>query len=175
MMRLSLQRWFIVVVFMLPGLAAVPAVYGQSAAITGTVTDPAGAVLPGVHITIKNIETDFERTFTTDEHGDYRFPLIPPGTYRIDAMLPGFRTGVAENIFLSVDDRLRVDFMLQIGEVAERLTVTETTPLVQSESSSVGVVIDNRKVVELPLNTRQFESLAQLVPGASSPAPGSVL
>jgi len=149
--------------------------YGQLGTITGTVTDPGGAVLPNALVNIKNIETDLERTFTTDDHGDFIFPLLPTGPYRIEAILTGFRTGVAENIFLSVDDRLRVDLVLQIGEVSERLTVTANTPLVQSEAASVGVVIDNQKILELALNNRQFESLAQLVPGALSPAPGSVL
>jgi len=156
-------------------IAGATPVYSQSATLTGTVSDPVAALLPGVHITVSNLETNLEREFVTDEHGDYTVPLLPVGTYRIEASLPGFKTAVAENIFLSVNDHLRLDFMLQIGEVSERLTVTESTPLVQSESSSVGVVINHQKVVELSLNGRQFESLAQLVPGAVSPAPGSAL
>jgi hypothetical protein len=156
-------------------LATTGLVHGQSATITGTITDPGGGVLPNVLITITNVDTNFERTFTSDERGNYTVPLLAAGVYRIEAGLPGFRTGVAENIFLSVDDRLRVDLMLQIGEVSEKLTVTESTPLVQSESSSVGVVIDNVKILGLSLNGRQFESLAQLVPGSVSPAPGSSL
>src|SRR5437870_1309194 len=156
-------------------LAAASWVYGQTASITGTVTDPAGAVLPGVTITITEVQTNASRTFITDERGDYRVSLLPPGRYRVEAALAGFKTAVRENIVLSVDDRLRVDFTLQLGEVAEKLIVTTSTPLVQSETSSVGTVIDNQKVVELPLNGRQFESLAQLVPGSLSPAPGSAL
>src|SRR5262245_55037782 len=107
--------------------ATVSPVYSQSATITGTVTDPGGAVLPGVLMTTINLETGFERTFTSDDHGDYIFPLLPAGTYRLGARLDGFRTQIAENILLSVDDRLRVDFKLQIGEVSERLTVTTST------------------------------------------------
>lgn len=172
-MRRLLRSWVILAVVMIAGVAS--DTYGQAGTITGTVTDPIGGVLPGVLVRITNIDTNFERTFTTDERGDYTIPLLPAGTYRVEAELSGFRTGVAENIKLGVDDRLRIDLMLQIGQVAERLTVTETTPLVQSETSSVGIVIDNQKVVELSLNGRQFESLAQLVPGSVSPAPGSVL
>jgi len=168
----GLQRWLVLTAVL---VTAAGPVFGQSGAITGAVTDPGGAVLPGVLITITNVDTNFERTFTTGPSGDYTLPLLPPGLYRIEAALLGFRTGVAENVLLSVDDRLRVDFTLQLGEVSERLTVTESTPMIQSESSSVGVVIDNRKVVELSLNGRQFESLAQLVPGSVAPAPGSVL
>lgn len=156
-------------------LLAVSPVYGQTGTITGTVTDLVGAVLPGVFVTITNQDTNAERTFVTDERGDYNVPLLPVGKYRIEATLTGFKTRVAESIDLSVDDRLRIDLTLQIGEIAERLVVTEAAPLVQSETSSVGIVIDNQKVVELPLNGRQFESLAQLVPGSVSAAPGSAL
>jgi len=143
--------------------------------MTGTVRDPAGAVLPGVTITVTNTGTNAVRTFVTDERGDYHVVLLLVGTYRIQAELAGFKTVVAENIQLSVDDRLRIDLSLAIGEIAEKLIVTEAAPLVQSESSSVGNLIDNQKVVELPLNGRQFESLSQLVPGSVSAAPGSAL
>jgi hypothetical protein len=156
-------------------LLAVPRAYAQTASLTGTVTDSIGAVLPGATITITQVQTNFSRTFTTDERGDYRVSLLPPGRYRIEAALPGFKTAIKENIVLSVDDLLRVDFTLPVGEVTEKLLVETTTPIVQSETSSVGTVIDNRKVVELPLNGRQFESLAQLVPGTVSAAPGSSL
>ena len=171
----SMRSFIVQVGFIAMTLGGVPWAYGQTASLTGTVTDPAGALLPGTTITITQVQTNALRTFVTDERGDYRVPLLPPGRYRVEASLPGFKTAVRENIVLSVDDRLRVDFSLQIGEVLERLVVTTGTPIVQSETSSVGTVIDNQKVVELPLNGRQFESLAQLVPGSLSPAPGSVL
>src|SRR6266699_1510646 len=149
--------------------------HAQTGTITGTVTDPTGGVLPGVLIRSTNIDTNFERTFTTDEHGSYTVTLLPAGRYNVAAALTGFRTGVAGSIDVRVDDYLRIDFRLEIGAVTERLTVTEVTPLVQSETSSIGIVIDNHKVVELPINGRQFESLSQLVPGSAAPAPGSVL
>lgn len=149
--------------------------FAQTGTINGTVKDPSGAVLPGVTITITNAGTNAQRTFITDERGDYNVPLLPVGTYRVQAELSGFKTAVAENIKLNVNDKLRIDLSLQIGQIAERLVVTESAPLVQSETSSVGNVIDNQKVVELPLNGRQFESLSQLVPGSVSPAPGSAL
>src|SRR4030095_14403958 len=118
--------------------------------------------------TITNVDNNFERTFITDDHGEYNLPLLPAAMYRMEATLSGFRTGVAENIYLSVDDHLRIDFALQIGEVTQKVTVTENVLMVQSETSSVGIVIDNHKVAELALNGRQFESLAQLVPGSVS-------
>src|SRR5262245_55792798 len=87
----------------------------QTASLTGTITDPAGAILPGVSITVTQLETNATRTFVTDEHGDYRVSLLPPGRYRVEAAFAGFKTGVRDNIVLSVDDRLRVDFSLQLG------------------------------------------------------------
>src|SRR5262245_6151768 len=107
--------------------APAPLLYAQSGTIVGTVNDPVGAVLPGASVTATNIETDLERRFITDDHGDFTLPLLPIGIYRIEAALPGFRTAVAENIFLSVDDRLRFDLTRQCGEVAERLTIRVTT------------------------------------------------
>lgn len=131
--------------------------------------------MPQVTITIVNTGTNAQRTFVTDGRGDYYVPLLPAGSYRLEAALSRFKTAVVENITLNVNDKLRIDLALAIGEVEERLVVTEASPLVQSETSSVGNVIDNQKVVELPLNGRQFESLSQLVPGSLSAAPGSSL
>ncbi|MBI4474765.1 MAG: TonB-dependent receptor [Acidobacteria bacterium] len=156
-------------------LAVMSPAYAQTGALTGTITDPDGAVLPGVQIRVTNLDTNAERMFVTNDRGDYNVPLLPAGTYRIEAALPGFKTAVADKIEVNVDDRLRIDLTLQVGEIAEKLVVTEAPPLLQSETSSVGIVIDNQKVVELPLNGRQFESLAQLVPGSLSAAPGSSL
>src|SRR5437867_10402077 len=116
--------------------------YAQTASLTETVTDPAGAVLPGVTVTISEVQTSASRIFATDERGNYRVSFLMPGRYRIEAGLPGFKTAVRENVVLSVDDRLRIDFTLEIGEVAEKIVVTTTTPLVQSETSSVGTVIE---------------------------------
>src|ERR1043165_957403 len=96
-------------------LAAGLSLFAQSGTMTGTVTDPVGAVLPGALITITNVDNNFERTFTTDDRGDYTVTLLPAGLYRIEVALAGFRTAVVENISVSLDDRLRIDFMLQIG------------------------------------------------------------
>ncbi|MGH9844977.1 MAG: TonB-dependent receptor domain-containing protein, partial [Blastocatellia bacterium] len=145
------------------GLASVA--FAQTGAITGTVKDQSGAVLPGVTITITNTETNAQRSFVTDENGDYIVTVLPVGTYRLEAGMTGFKKGLAENIKLNVNDKLRIDLALEAGQVSDSVVVTGAAPLVQSETSSVGNVIDHQKVVELPLNGRRFESLAQLVPG----------
>lgn len=143
--------------------------------IVGTARDQSGAVLPGVNITVRNVQTNLTRNALTNETGNYVVPLLPPGIYEAKAELTGFKTEVRSNLELRVDDRLRVDFSLQVGEVTERLVVTEAAPLVQSESATLGNVIDRQKVVELPLNGREFTSLALLAPGTVAPAPGSSL
>ncbi|MBI4474223.1 MAG: carboxypeptidase regulatory-like domain-containing protein, partial [Acidobacteria bacterium] len=145
-------------------LIALPA-FAQTGSVTGTVKDQSGAVLPGVTVTITNIGTNADREAITDERGDYSVTLLPIGTYRIRAELTGFKTGVAENIRMSANERLRIDFALEVGAVTEQLVVTEAAPLVQSETSSVGKVIDTHKIAELPLNGRRFESLLGIVPG----------
>src|SRR5438309_4637346 len=128
---LRLMRWWLILATVAI-VATVSQGYAQTATITGTLKDPTGGVLPGVEIMITNIDTNLERMFTTDEHGDYTVPLLPPGTYRVQAELSGFRTEVVEDIELKVDDNLRIDMKMQIGELTERLTVTEPVPLVQS-------------------------------------------
>ena len=87
-----------VVTILLTGLILTPSIASAQSAISGLVSDTSGAVLPGVEITIINIDTDFERTFTTDEHGDYTVPLLPPGTYRVRAELSGFRSEIVEDL-----------------------------------------------------------------------------
>jgi outer membrane receptor protein involved in Fe transport len=140
----------------------------QTGAVTGTAKDQSGAVLPGVSISVTNTGTNAARAGLTDERGDYTVRLLPVGMYKITAELPGFRTGVAENIKVDVNDNIRIDFSLQVGNVTEQLVVTEASPLVQSETSSVGKVIDGQKIAELPLNGRHFESLINMVPGVTA-------
>jgi hypothetical protein len=142
--------------------------------ITGTTQDQTGAVLPGVEITVVNVATALSRTVITGEVGVYVVPLLPAGNYRLTAVLPGFTTGIREGIVLQVSQRVSVDFEMRIGALTETVLVTEAAPLVDSETSSVGNVIENRRVVELPLNGREFQQLTLLVPGAMPANPGSV-
>jgi outer membrane receptor protein involved in Fe transport len=158
------SRWIVIVLLL---LAAIPAM-AQTGGVTGTVKDQSGAVLPGVNITIVNTGTNAERTAVSDERGDYTVSLLPIGVYRIQAELPGFKKGIAENIKMNASDRLRIDFVLQVGAVNDQLIVSEAAPLVQSETSSVGKVIDSQKIGELPLNGRRFESLLGIVPGVTA-------
>src|SRR5215471_4384173 len=141
-------------------LAGIPDTFAQTGTIVGTVMDSTGAVIPNASITITNVDTNSERTDMTDDRGDYTVPLLPPGTYRVEIVSSGFRTEVADNIEVSADDRIRIDFKLKIGTAGERIAVTETTPLVQSDNSSLGDVIGLRRIEGLPIAGRQIETLA---------------
>lgn len=143
------------------------------ASLTGVVMDESGAVIPGVNITITNAGTGLTRTIVTDERGNYLVPLLPIGNYTISAELTGFRKELRTGIILQVDQTAREDFRLLVGEITEVLEVTAVAPLVKSETSSVGNVIDTTKVVELPLNGRDFKNLALLVPNAMPTAQGT--
>ena len=123
----------------------------------------------------RNVQTGLERQTQTTERGNYTIPLLPVGTYDISAEKDGFKKSVQAGIVLRVDERARVDIQLQVGASTESIQVTAEIPLTQTETSSVGSVIDNQKVVEMPLNGRQFYSLALLVPGVAPPAQGSIL
>src|SRR6266699_788682 len=94
--------------------------FAQTANIVGTVKDPTGAVLPGVSMTVKNTGTGLTRQIVTNETGDYTVPLLPIGNYEISAELPGFKTATKSGITLNIDDRIRVDFALEVGNVADK-------------------------------------------------------
>jgi len=148
---------------------------GQSfrATIVGSVKDSAGAIIPGVEVKVTNSGTAASRVVVTAETGEYAVPLLPPGDYAVSASLPGFKTNVRTGITLQVDQVARIDFTLQVGEVSETIEVIGAAPLINTETSTVGTVIENSKVVELPLSGRQFLQLNLLVPGASTPVQGS--
>jgi hypothetical protein len=147
----------------------------NTATITGQAIDASGAAVPGARISARNIQTGLERQTLTSETGNYTIPLLPVGSYEVSAEKDGFKRNVQTGIVLQVDQRARVDVQLQVGAASESVQVTAEVPLTQTETSSVGSVIDNQKVVEMPLNGRQFYSLALLVPGVAPPAQGSIL
>jgi hypothetical protein len=138
----------------------------ESASITGQVTDVSGAVVSGARVTIRNQASGAPFVSISDSDGFYRAPQLRPGTYTISVTASGFSTAVREGIEARVNDRLRVDMPLQVGAVSESVIVTGTPPLLQTEDATVGQVVDNQKIVELPLNGRSWLQLALLSPGA---------
>lgn len=149
-------------------LLLVNSIYGQlgTGTILGTVMDSTQAVIAGVVVTARNDATNETRTFTTDAEGSYRFTSLPNGTYTITATAPSFRTATLSNVVLTVNTQVRTDIVMQVGNVSEKVEVEATTPQLQTNTASMGAVIDNRTMLELPLNNRNFFDLAALTPGA---------
>ncbi len=167
-------RWTAAVIIALVLLTTPSYSQGVTASIVGTITDATGAVLPGVTVTATNEGTGLRREVFTNESGNYTIPLLPVGTYTLETGLPGFRTEIRTGITLNVDARARIDFGLQVGQLTETIEVTSAAPLVQTEDSSVGFVVDRQKVTQLPLNGRKFEQLVSLIPGATMSVEGSL-
>src|SRR5437667_11790009 len=139
------------------------AVWGQSTAqVSGTVRDQSGAVLPGVEVTATQTATGLVRTVVTNETGSYVLPSLPVGPYRLEAGLPGFRSFAQTGIVLQVDANPVINIVLQVGQVAETIEVQADAALVETRSTGVGQVIDNVRVLELPLNGRQATELILL-------------
>ncbi len=147
----------------------------NTATISGQVLDPSGAGIPGARVVARSLQTGIEREAATNETANYTIPLLPIGAYDVTAEKDGFKKYIQSGVVLEVDQKARVDFRLQVGTASESVQVTAELPLTQTDTSSVGAVIDNQKVVEMPLNGRQFYSLALLVPGVAPPAQGSIL
>ncbi len=158
-----------VVVFALCLAGALTKLNAQSTelgTIAGTVTDPAGALVPGAKVRVTNQETNVVRQDSTDAQGSFAARSLVPGTYRIEVSAPSFSEQVQENIKLDVSATVSLDFHLTVGQVNEKVEVQAQGALLQTEESSVGTLISNQQIVELPLNGRNFNSLTRLTPGA---------
>ncbi|MBL8232720.1 MAG: TonB-dependent receptor [Bryobacterales bacterium] len=146
--------------------------HAQTAAIQGIVKDQTDAVLIGVRVEVTNIENGLRREAMTNDTGAYSIPSIPAGRYKMRASLQGFSVAEVSDIKLDVAQIGRADFTLRPGAVTENVNVTATAALIDSETATVGQVIDNKRIVELPLNGRNYLELARLTAG-TAPARGS--
>jgi hypothetical protein len=138
-----------------------------STAILGAVTDPTGAAVTGAVVTVTNIDTGVSRRGVTNVAGYYNVAGLDPGKYKITMEKPGFKTQVRSDLVLLVNQKLNLDFALEIGAVGETVTVEAQTPVVDSASAALGTVINENKIVELPLNGRNYAQLAYLIPGVT--------
>ncbi|HYI95795.1 MAG TPA: carboxypeptidase regulatory-like domain-containing protein [Bryobacteraceae bacterium] len=134
--------------------------------IVGTARDSSGAVAPGARITITNIRTNSTRTDTTDANGNYIVSALPPSDYSLKAEKPGFKTFLATQITLPVGGEIRMDIALEVGQVSEQVTVEATAALLETETTSLSHVMNQKRIVDLPLNGRNFLELAALSAGA---------
>src|SRR5262245_26287761 len=138
-------------------------VWAQATAqISGTVKDPTGAVLPGVEVTATQTETGISRPTITDEVGFYVLSSLPLGPYRVEAALTGFRTFVQRGIVLQVNSKPTVNITLEVGQVTEQVEVQANAAQVETRSVGVGQVIENERILELPLNGRNVTELITL-------------
>ncbi len=149
-----------------------PASAQATGAITGIATDASGGVLPGVTIEVTNRDTSQVRTAVTGADGFFTTPLLNPGAYQVRATLAGFRTTVRDNITVVVNETVRGDVVLQVGQVEQQVDVLGQSPLVETTNATLGVVIDRQKVIDLPLNGRNFTQLGTLIPGVVAPPAG---
>ena len=132
--------------------------------IVGTVTDSNG-VVPGANVVIHEVNRGTSATFVTDGAGSYTAPFLTPGTYRVEVNVSGFKKWVRDGVILQVNQRARVDVSLEVGRLEETTTVVASAPLLRTDSSEVGTVIEERAIKELPLNGRNFAALVYLTPG----------
>src|SRR2546428_745201 len=163
-LRLSILAVALMLVFSLP-----PS-YGQivNATLSGTITDPTGAAIPEASVTATKVATGAATKATTDGAGNYSLPSLPPGTYKLTVEKTGFKATVLSGIQLLVNQQAVVNAQLQVGQVTTAIEVSSAAPLVETTTASVGTVIGEREVVDLPLNLRRFGALAVLVPGTTT-------
>src|SRR5712691_1631929 len=136
-----------------------------TATILGVLKDSSGAVVPDAAITAKNVETGLTRTAGSAADGSYRVPALPVGAYEVRVEHPGFRTEIRSGLTLAVGQEAVVNLTLQVGAVEQTVAVTAEAPLVNTTSGSLGGLVDERRVAELPLNGRNFMDLTLLQPG----------
>jgi len=144
--------------------------FGQSTAtLQGGVSDPKGAVVPNATITVRNEATSVERTAQTDSDGNYSIASLPVGTYTIEVQAQGFKRDLVPHFAIEVGRTIQRNFQLEVGDVSENITVTADAPVIESATTSVGTVINQRTVQEIPLNGRHFVDLGLLIPGSVTP------
>lgn len=141
----------------------------DTGSITGTVADPSGAVVPGAKVTLTNEGTGASLTTTTGADGVYKFSPVRVGSYKVEVASQGFQTTTQTGVKVDIGTNVGLNFSLKPGSQTETIEVTAATPVLQTQDASVGQVVDERSVNDLPLNGRNFTFLAQLVQGVNSP------
>jgi outer membrane receptor protein involved in Fe transport len=156
-MRVSFVPFFVVTI----------GVYAQTldTGILGTITDPSGAVVANATVSINQTATGVKRTTSSAADGKYEVRYLIPGEYSVEVQASGFRTARASSIVIQINQQARLDFSLQVGDVQQALEVNTTAPLLQTENATLGEVVAQERIVNLPLNGRTFTQLAALTPG----------
>src|SRR5262245_34098936 len=162
------RRHPIIVILMLAALSS--SAFAQSTAtLQGSVTDQSGSVISGAKVTLRNQATGFERIDQTDSDGNYQAAALPPGVYSVEAQAQGFGALSVKDLTLEVSRIVVQNFQLKVGDVTQVLTVTADTQNVEASTITVGQVINQKTVQEIPLNGRHFVDLGLLIPGSVTP------
>src|SRR5438093_4126314 len=171
---ISVLRCAVVAVALLAWLSPRPAAaQAVSGTIFGTVYDSSGAALPGATVTLANTATGLTRSVVSDSKGEYTAPSLPTGTYSVTAEMSGFKKTSMSNVHLGVDQKIRTDFKLELGQMTEAVTIQAETPLVQTGSSDLSVTVEGKTIESLPLNGRNFVNLTRTIPGVVRGIPGA--
>ena len=152
--------------FVLGSVAAWASAQVDTGSILGTVRGPERRVLPGATVTLTHVQTGIATRATTDSRGNYEAVGLAIGTYTVTVSRSGFRTASRGNVDVRIQDRLRIDFSLEVGGATEAVVVTTEAPILQTQEGSLGQVIETKQIQELPVSGRSFVTLAALAPGA---------
>ena len=148
--------------------------FGQTfGEITGRVTDPSGAGVPGANMTLTNTATNAARATVTSGEGLYTFPSVPPGVYNVKAEHQGFKVITSNNVEVQVQQSVRLDLTLEVGQITQSVEVAASSTLLQAENATVGTVISNQSITELPLNGREYLNLVALSSNVNTLSPAA--
>ncbi|MFN7949849.1 MAG: carboxypeptidase-like regulatory domain-containing protein [Blastocatellia bacterium] len=156
-----------VLLFTVPALTTL-AQTAATGALTGTITDPTGAVIAGAQIKVTNEVTGEARTASSSASGAYLVALLPPGNYRVEVTQPGFKSSSRVGVAISVTETAKLDVQLAVGAATESITIEDSPAILQTESSALGRVISEKTVVSLPLVTRNYTQIIALSPGITA-------
>ena len=168
-MRSYKRLFFFLLALLFSLLMSLTVVAQSTATLQGTVTDSKGAVVPNVTVTARNKATSFERTTQTDTDGNYQIAALPVGSYSVEVKAQGFKTQLADQVAVEVARTVVQNFQMDIGAISETVLVSSEVPIIESATTSVGTVINQRTVQEIPLNGRHFVDLGLLIPGSVTP------
>lgn len=165
-------KWFAQLSLLLLFLSA--SLFGQTLGdVAGTVNDPQGSPVAGANVTIINVGTNAARTTITNGEGIYAFPALAPGAYGLKVEKPGFKTYSQTNVEVQVQSNVKIDVTMQLGQVSETIEVTSVAASLQTENATVGTVVEQKRIVELPLNGRNYLQLVALAPNTSTGFPSA--
>jgi hypothetical protein len=161
---------FLPLIALAVGLLVSVSAFGQSTAtVQGNITDSKGAVVPNATVVLRNKATSNERTTQSDSNGNYQVAALPVGIYAIEVRANGFKTQVADQVPMQVAQTVVQNFQMEIGAISEQVLITSDAPVIETATTSVGTVINQRTVQEIPLNGRHFVDLGLLIPGSVTP------